>query len=259
MKVVILAGGLGTCLSEETDIRPKPMVEIGGKPILWHIMKLYSHYGFNDFIICCGYKGYYIKDYFHRYYMHQADLTIDLLHNTTQYLNPKSEPWRITLVDTGIDTMTGGRLKRIEKYVGNERFMLTYGDGVGDINLPVLVDFHKAHGRHATLTAVQPSGKFGALSLGENDTVTSFEEKPRGDGAWINAGFFVLEPAVFDYIKGGDTAIWERGPLESLSREGMLSAYKHRGFWRPMDMLRDKLELENHWAANRAPWKVWND
>lgn len=259
MKVVILAGGFGTRLSEETELKPKPMVEIGGKPILWHIMKVYSHYGFNDFIICCGYKGYYIKDYFHHYYMHQADLTIDLSQNTTQYLNSKSEPWRITIVDTGVNTMTGGRLKRVEKYVGNERFMLTYGDGVGDIDIPRLVDFHVSHGRYATLTAVQPSGKFGGLSLGENDAVTSFEEKPRGDGAWINAGFFVLEPAVFSYIQGGDSAVWERAPLESLSKAGMLSAYKHRGFWRPMDMLRDKLDLENHWATNNAPWKVWND
>jgi glucose-1-phosphate cytidylyltransferase len=259
MKVVILAGGLGTRLTEETELRPKPMVEIGGRPILWHIMKIYSHFGFSDFIICCGYKGYFIKDYFHHYYMHEADMTVDMGNNTIEYHNSKSEPWRVTLVDTGLRTMTGGRLKRVEEYVGNDTFMLTYGDGVADIEIPKLLEFHRMSGKLATLTAVQPSGKFGALALGARDVVTSFEEKPRGDGAWINAGFFVLEPKVFDYVRDGDASVWERGPLEELAREGMLAAFKHRGYWRPMDTLRDKLDLEDLWSSGRAPWRVWNE
>jgi glucose-1-phosphate cytidylyltransferase len=233
------------------------MIEIGGKPILWHIMKIYSHYGFNDFIVCCGYKGYVIKDYFHHYYMHQADMTIDLERNVTEYHNSSAEPWRVTLVDTGLETMTGGRIKRIQKYVGEESFLLTYGDGVGDIDIPKLVEFHKRFGRIATLTSVQPFGRFGALELGHGDSITSFTEKPRGDGAWINAGFFVCEPSVFDYIKGGDKTVWEREPLEALARDGQLGAFKHEGFWRPMDTLRDKNELEKLWAEAKAPWKVW--
>jgi glucose-1-phosphate cytidylyltransferase len=257
MKVVILAGGLGTRLTEETELRPKPMVEIGGRPILWHIMKIYSHFGFNDFVVCCGYKGYFIKDYFHHYYMHEADMTIDLDKNTIEYHHSKSEPWRVTLIDTGIRTMTGGRLKRVQDYVANDTFMLTYGDGVADIDIPELLDFHRKSGKHATLTAVQPSGKFGALALDARDVVTSFEEKPRGDGAWINAGFFVLEPKVFDFLRDGDATVWERGPLEELARTGMLTAFKHHGFWRPMDTLRDKLDLEEMWLSG-APWRMWN-
>ncbi len=258
MKVVILAGGLGTRLTEETELRPKPMVEIGGRPILWHIMKIYSHFGFNEFIVCCGYKGFFIKDYFHHYYMHEADMTMDLGRNTIEYHHSKSEPWRVTLIDTGLRTMTGGRLKRVEEYVGRETFMLTYGDGVADIEIPKLLDFHRTSGKLATLTAVQPSGKFGALALGERDVVASFEEKPKGDGAWVNAGFFVLEPKVFDFIRDGDATVWERGPLQELAHEGMLDAYKHYGFWRPMDTLRDKLDLEDMWSSGDAPWRVWN-
>jgi len=257
MKVVILAGGFGTRISEESDLKPKPMIEIGGKPILWHIMKIYSHYGFNDFIICCGYKGYVIKDYFHHYYLHQTDITIDLSKNEIEYHDSSSEPWRVTLVDTGLNTMTGGRIKRIQPFVGNETFMLTYGDGVSDIDIKALLNFHKQHKRLATLTAVQPSGKFGALSIDNKNAVMQFQEKPKGDGAWINGGFFVCEPGIFDYIRSGDETIWERQPLEDLSRDGQLGAYKHEGFWQPMDTLRDKNELERLWASGNAPWKVW--
>jgi len=259
MKVVILAGGLGTRLSEETDLKPKPMVEIGGKPILWHIMKIYSYYGFNDFIICCGYKGYYIKEYFANYFLHQADITIDLVENSINVHKSKAEPWKITMVDTGLNTLTGGRIKRIQEYVGNETFMLTYGDGVSDVNIPQLLEFHKKSGKKATLTAVQPSGKFGALGISNDNTITSFKEKPSGDGAWINGGFFVLEPSIFDYINEGDKTIWERTPLENLSKDNQLSAYKHGGFWRPMDTLRDKLDLEEYWNQNIAAWKIWKD
>jgi glucose-1-phosphate cytidylyltransferase len=257
MKVVILAGGFGTRISEESDNKPKPMIEIGGKPILWHIMKIYSSYGFNDFVVCCGYKGYVIKDYFHHYYMHQADMTVDLGRNTTEYHNSTSEPWRITLVDTGLETMTGGRIKRVEPYIGKEPFMLTYGDGVSDVDIAALLDFHKKSGRFATLTAVQPSGKFGALDIGAGNSITSFKEKPRGDGAWINGGFFVCQPEVFSYITAGDSTVWERGPLEALAKEGQLGAFKHEGFWQPMDMLRDKNDLEKLWASGKAPWKRW--
>ena len=257
MKVVILAGGYGTRISEESDLKPKPMIEIGGKPILWHIMKIYSHYGFNDFIICCGYKGYVIKDYFHHYYLHQTDITIDLRRNEIEYHDSSSEPWRVTLVDTGLNTMTGGRIKRIQPFVGSEPFMLTYGDGVSDIDIKALLDFHKQHKRLATLTAVQPSGKFGALGIDNQNAVFQFQEKPKGDGAWINGGFFVCEPGIFDYIRSGDETIWERQPLEDLSRDGQLGAYKHEGFWQPMDTLRDKNELERLWASGNAPWKVW--
>jgi glucose-1-phosphate cytidylyltransferase len=257
MKVVILAGGFGTRISEESEFKPKPMIEIGGKPILWHIMKIYSYYGFNDFIICCGYKGYVIKDYFHHYYMHQTDITIDLKNNTIQFHDTNSEPWKITLVDTGLNTMTGGRIKRVQPFIGHEPFLLTYGDGVSNVNINALVDFHKKSHKIATLTAVQPSGKFGALVIDSSNTVTQFQEKPKGDGAWINGGFFVCEPDVFNYIKSGDETIWERQPLEDLSRDGQLGAYKHEGFWQPMDTLRDKNELEKLWASGSAPWKVW--
>jgi len=255
MKVVILAGGFGTRISEESDLKPKPMIEIGGKPILWHIMKIYSYYGFNEFIICCGYKGYVIKDYFHHYYMHEADMTVDLSKNTIQYHSSQSEPWVVTLVDTGLNTMTGGRIKRIQPYVGDQPFMLTYGDGVSDVNVNDLVEFHKKSGKYATLTAVQPSGKFGALEIDQENSVSSFQEKPRGDGAWINGGFFVLEPQIFNYIRQGDETVWEREPLEKLAEDNQLSAFKHEGFWHPMDTLRDKNELESLWNTNNAPWK----
>lgn len=257
MKVVILAGGMGTRISEETDVRPKPLVEIGGFPILWHIMKIYSQYGFNEFIICCGYKGYAIKDYFHNFYLHHTDVSFDLEKNEVSYHRSTSEPWKVTLVDTGLMTMTGGRIKQIQPYVGNETFMLTYGDGVGDIDIFNLLNFHKNNGRLATLTAVQPHGRFGAIEMDAGNLVASFQEKPAGDGAWINAGFFVLEPGIFDYITEGDSTIWERAPLENLAKDCQLDAYNHRGFWRPMDTLRDKLELERLWGTDKAPWKVW--
>lgn len=256
MKVVILAGGYGTRLSEETVNIPKPMVEIGGKPILWHIMKIYSHYGYNDFIICLGYKGYIIKEYFMNYFMHMSDITVDLSNGGIKVHNSKAENWKVTLVDTGLDTMTGGRIKRIKDHLDGERFMLTYGDGVGDVNINSLVKFHESHGKLATMTAVQPSGRFGALRINNEKKVESFVEKPAGDGAWINGGFFVLEPKVIDYIKD-DSTIWEREPLENLTKESQLFAYKHEGFWKPMDTLRDKIELEKLWSTKEAPWKVW--
>lgn len=259
MKVVILAGGLGTRLSEETELRPKPMVEIGDMPILWHIMKLYSHYGFNEFIICCGYKSYYIKDYFYHYYMHSADMTIDMKSNKVSFHNSITEPWKVTLVDTGLNTMTGGRIKHVQDYIGNEPFMLTYGDGVSDINILDLVNCHKKSGKIATMTAVQPSGKFGALDITETNSIVAFSEKPKGDGAWINAGFMVLEPKIFDYITDGDSTVLERSPLEQLTSQNQLQAYKHDGFWKPMDTLRDKHELQNMWDKGNAPWKVWVD
>lgn len=257
MKVVLLAGGFGTRLSEETELKPKPMVEIGGKPILWHIMKIYSHYGFNDFVICCGYKGYYIKEYFANYFLHQADVTIDLTKNSVSVHKSNAEPWKITLVDTGINSMTGGRIKRIESFVEEKQFMLTYGDGVADVNLNSLLELHKKSGKHATLTAVQPSGKFGAINVNAEGKVLSFHEKPKGDGAWVNGGFFVLEPQIFNYLKEGDATIWEHSPLEELAKNNQLNAYKHTGFWKPMDTLRDKSELENFWSAGNAAWKVW--
>jgi glucose-1-phosphate cytidylyltransferase len=235
------------------------MVEIGGKPILWHIMKIYSHYGFNEFIICCGYKSYYIKDYFYHYYMHSADMTIDLSDNKVRYHNSGSEPWKITLVDTGLETMTGGRIKRIQKYVGNEPFMLTYGDGVADINITQLVEYHKQQGKIATLMAVLPSGKFGALEIAEDEHITSFYEKPQGDGSWVNGGFFVLQPEVFGYIREGDQTVFERKPLEHLAKEGQLQSYKHTGFWKPMDTLREKMELQQMWERGDALWKVWRE
>ncbi|HEY1406861.1 MAG TPA: glucose-1-phosphate cytidylyltransferase [Spirochaetota bacterium] len=257
MKVVLLAGGLGTRISEETDLKPKPMVEIGGKPILWHIMKMYSSYGFNDFIICTGYKSYVVKEYFHHYYMHLSDITIDMAKNELTYHNSSAEPWKVTLVDTGLNTMTGGRIARVKEYIGNERFMVTYGDGVSDVNIKELVKDHEKSGKLATLTAVQTSGKFGALVIDDSQSIKSFQEKPRGDGAWINGGFFVLEPGIFDYITEGDSTVWERAPLEGIAKSGQLNAFKHSGFWKPMDTLRDKIELEDMWVKGSAPWKNW--
>jgi glucose-1-phosphate cytidylyltransferase len=256
MKVVILAGGLGTRISEETDIKPKPMVEIGGKPILWHIMKLYSHFGFNEFVICLGYKGYVIKEYFANYFLHQSDVTIDLQNNSMEIHQSKAEPWRITLVETGLATMTGGRLKRVKDYVGDSTFMLTYGDGVGNIDLRSLLEFHRAKKKLATVTSVQPTGRFGALNLDGGSNVLSFQEKPKGDGAWISGGFFVLEPAVFSRIASDDT-VWEKAPLETLATDGQLAAFQHTGFWQPMDTLRDKIHLESLWQSGKAPWAVW--
>ncbi|MFA6923084.1 MAG: glucose-1-phosphate cytidylyltransferase [Bacteroidales bacterium] len=259
MKVVILAGGYGTRLSEETDLKPKPMVEIGGKPILWHIMKIYSHYGFNEFIICLGYKGYLIKEYFSNYFLHQSDLTIDLEKNKMEIHNSHAEKWKITLVDTGQNTMTGGRIKKIEKYVNNETFMLTYGDGIGDVNINELVSFHKKHKKSAAVTVVQPTGRFGIIKFDEKEEVNvfAFEEKPKGDNSWVNGGFFILEPKIFDYISDGDSTIWEKKPLETIAKDEQLVAYKHYGFWKPMDTLRDKIELEELWSKNKAPWKIW--
>lgn len=256
MKVVLLAGGLGTRLSEETSLKPKPMVEIGDKPILWHIMKIYSSYGFNEFIICLGYKGYYIKEYFANYFLHQSDVTIDLEKNSIVTHDSQAEPWKITLVDTGHDSMTGGRIKRIQNHTNNERFLLTYGDGVGNIDIPKLISHHEANNKMLTVTAVQPSGRFGALGINHNELVTSFLEKPKGDGAWINGGFFVCEPGVFDYIKGDDT-VFEKEPMENISRQGEMVAYKHRGFWKPMDTLRDKHDLDIEWNSGMAAWKIW--
>jgi glucose-1-phosphate cytidylyltransferase len=256
MKVVLLAGGLGTRLSEETVLRPKPMVEIGGMPILWHIMKIYSSFGFNDFIVCLGYKGYVIKEYFANYFMHKSDITINMKDNSVKVHDSQAEPWTITLVDTGNESMTGGRIKRIQPHVGNEPFMLTYGDGVSNVNISELVKYHQQKGKACTVTAVQPSGRFGALNLTDSDGVHSFMEKPKGDGAWINGGFFVCEPGVFDYIEG-DHSIFEKEPMEGLARDGEMVAYKHSGFWKPMDTLRDKQELEDDWQKNRAQWKLW--
>lgn len=258
MKVVILAGGLGTRLSEETDLKPKPMVEIGCRPIIWHIMKLYSHYGFNDFVICLGYKGYLVKEYFANYFLHQSDVTIDLKNNKMENHSCNAEPWRVTMIDTGVDTMTGGRIKRIQKFVGNETFMMTYGDGVSDVNIEQLLKYHREQKKYVTVTAVQPAGKFGALDLNQYNTVKSFCEKPKGDGAWINGGFFVLEPEIFNFIKD-DKVFWEREPLENIASENQLTAFKHSGFWRPMDTLRDKRELDDLWNNNKAQWKVWKE
>ena len=257
MKVVILAGGLGTRISEESHLKPKPMIEIGERPILWHIMKTYSYYGFNDFIICLGYKGYSIKEYFAHYFIHESDITFDFRNENERIIHQHSaEPWRVTLVNTGIETMTGGRVKRIQPYVGNETFMLTYGDGVADVNIKELVAYHKTHGKLATVTSTQPSGRFGALNLTGNNLVHGFQEKPKGDGAWINAGFFVMEPEVFDYI-ADDRTVLEKEPLENLASGEELVAYKHNGFWQPMDTLRDKNHLEELWKSGKAPWKVW--
>ncbi|WP_159729567.1 glucose-1-phosphate cytidylyltransferase [Methylosinus sp. Ce-a6] len=256
MKAVILAGGLGTRLSEETVTRPKPMVEIGGRPILWHILKMYSSHGINDFIICCGYKGYVIKEYFANYFIHMSDITFDIEKNAMEVLDGRAEPWRVTLVDTGDATMTGGRLKRVGKYLRDEEdFCFTYGDGVADLDIAAAIAFHRAHGRAATLTAVAPPGRFGALDIADR-AVINFKEKPKGDGGLINGGFFVLKPAVLDFI-ADDATVWEQAPLMALAEQGQLMAFEHLGFWQPMDTLRDKQHLESLWASGRAPWKIW--
>ncbi len=258
MKAVILAGGLGTRLSEETVTKPKPMVEIGGKPILWHIMKTYSHYGINDFIICCGYKGYVIKEYFANYFLHQSDITFHMKDNRMEVHHKRAEPWTVTLVDTGDNSMTGGRLKRVSSYIEKEElFCFTYGDGVADIDITKLIEFHKSHGKEATLTATFPPGRFGALEIVDSE-VRKFQEKPQGDGARINGGFFVLSPKVLDRIDG-DSSVWEQEPLKNLAADNQLMSFKHDGFWQPMDTLRDKTKLEELWDANEAPWKLWKD
>ncbi|MCL2295444.1 MAG: glucose-1-phosphate cytidylyltransferase [Spirochaetes bacterium] len=257
MKIAILAGGYGTRLSEETNLLPKPMVEIGGRPILWHIMKTYSYWGFNEFVVLTGYKSHVIKDYFINYYTRYSDITIDMTDNTVELHNIRSEPWKVTMLYTGQDTMTGGRLLKAKGFLGNERFMLTYGDGVSDVNVPALLDYHVKKQKIATLTAVQPTGKFGAISITENGSITSFREKPIGDDNWINGGFFIMEPQVFDYLAEGETTILERKPMEQLAEDGQLNAYKHSGFWKAMDTLHDKNELTNLWTKGKAPWALW--
>ena len=259
MQAVILAGGLGTRLSEETHLKPKPMVEIGGKPILWHILKIYSAQGINDFVICAGYKGYLIKEYFANYFLHMSDVTVDMTRNSMEVHHRKAEPWRVTIVDTGEDTMTGGRLARVKSFLHDRPFCFTYGDGVANVDLAALLEFHGQSEALVTLTAVQPPGRYGALGFDPNDPrlVTSFKEKPQGDGSWINGGFFVVDPKAIDYITDGDATIWEREPLSQLAQDGKLAAYKHEGFWRPMDTLRDKTELESLWDSGKAPWKNW--
>ena len=258
MKVVILAGGFGTRISEESHLKPKPMIEIGPQPILWHIMKIYSHYGFREFIICAGYKQHIIKEYFANYFLHTSDVTFDFTKNNKEVIvhENTAEPWRVTVVDTGLNTMTGGRVKRIQKYVGNEPFMLTYGDGVSDVDIKKLVAFHKQHGKLATMTAVNAGQRFGVLQIAKGDTITAFREKSQSDGAMINAGFMVLEPQVFDYIEG-DSTVFEKAPLENLAKERQLMAFKHDGFWQCMDAMRDKMQLEELWASGKAPWKLW--
>ena len=255
MKAVILAGGLGTRISEETSIKPKPMIEIGGRPILWHILKGYSAHGVNEFIICCGYKGYIIKEYFANYFLHMSDVTFDMSNNSVQVHQKNVEPWKVTLVDTGESTQTGGRLKRIKEYLGEEDFCMTYGDGVGDVDISRSIKFHKSHGKLATMTATQPAARFGALDL-RGTEIKKFLEKPPGDGGWINGGFFVLSPKVLELIEGDET-YWERAPLENLAKTGNLQAFMHKGFWQPMDTLRDKTQLEEMWVSGNAPWKVW--
>lgn len=257
MKVVILAGGLGTRLSEETKLVPKPMVEIGGKPILWHIMKIYSHYGFNDFVILTGYKSHVIKDYFVHYYQQYSDITVDMVNNSVEIHRMQTEPWKVTILYTGQDTMTGGRIKRAQNYIGNEPFLLTYGDGVSDVNIDELINCHRNSGKLVTMTAVQLQGRFGALVIKDNNMITSFMEKPKGEESWINGGFFVCEPKVFDYIKDGDSTIFECAPLENLAKDNQLNAYKHSGFWRPMDTLKDKNDLTAMWQQDIAPWAIW--
>ncbi len=258
MKVVLFAGGLGTRISEETDTRPKPMVEIGGRPVLWHIMKIYSHYGFNDFVICLGYKGYLIKEYFINYFLHNADITVDLSNNKTEIHGTSAEAFKVTLVETGLNTKTAGRLKQVQKYIGNEDFLLTYGDGVCDVNLTELVAFHKSHNKLATVTAIQLDARFGGMDLGQNGEVVSFKEKAKDESKWINGGFFVLNPAVFKYLEGDmSEMMWEDEPLENLTNDNQLVAYQHKGFWKCMDALRDKIELEELWKTNNAKWKVW--
>lgn len=258
MKAVILAGGFGSRLSEETTLKPKPMVEIGGKPILWHIMKIYSTYGINDFVILLGYKGYYIKEYFANYFLHQSDVTIDLKDNSIDVINNSSEPWKVTLLDTGLNTMTGGRIKRAQDYLGDEPFMLTYGDGVANINIKKLLEFHKSHGKLMTMTSAQPDGRFGALDIDKSNKVNEFKEKPKGDGSWINAGYFICEPKVLDYITEGDSTVFEQAPLKNLAKDGEIYTYKHDSFWMPMDTIRDKNVLNNLWQNNEAAWKMWN-
>lgn len=256
MKAVILAGGFGTRISEESHLKPKPMIEIGGRPILWHIMKMYSHHGINDFVICLGYRGYIIKEYFANYFLYQADITVDLGNNSLEVLHRKAEPWRVTLIDTGPDTMTGGRLKRVREHVGEGSFCFTYGDGVSDVPIGKVIERHKASGKYATVTAVQPPGRFGVLDIAEDGGITAFQEKPRASGGWINGGFFVLEPQVFDYIPG-DATHWEVEPMQKLAAENQMNAYRHDGFWQPMDTLREKNMLEQLWQSGKAPWKVW--
>ena len=257
MKVVILAGGFGTRLGEETGVRPKPMVEIGGKPILWHIMKTYSYHGFNEFVLLCGYKQEYIKEFFKNYYINNSDVTFDLSKNTSVAHKCHVEPWKVTVLDTGINTLTGGRIKYAQEYLNNERFMLTYGDGVANIDIPALIKSHEESKALATLTAVQPEGRFGVLSIEDNNRISAFQEKPKNGGTWINGGFFVLEPEIFKYIPDDDSTIWEQEPLRDLAAEGELNTYHHTGFWRPMDMLKDKLDLNAMWDEEDAPWKVW--
>lgn len=258
MKVVIFAGGLGTRIAEETETRPKPMVEIGGKPILWHIMKIYSHFGFNEFVICLGYKGFLIKEYFYHYYLHNSDITIELGSNKMDVHYTNTESFKVTLVDTGLNTKTAGRLKKIQSYVGNDDFMLTYGDGVADLDLKNLLAFHKSHGKIATVTAIQPEARFGGMDLAENGLVNSFKEKPKEEDKWINGGFFVLRPEVFKYLNGNmDDVMWEDSPMESLAHDHQLMAHRHQGFWKCMDALRDKLELESLWKNNQAKWRIW--
>ena len=258
MKVLILAGGFGTRLSEETDIRPKPMVEIGGKPILWHIMKTYSHYGINEFVILLGYKGYYIKEYFANYFLHQSDVTIDMSSGDIEVHSNSSEPWKVTLLDTGLNAMTGARVKKAKDHIGNEPFLLTYGDGVANVDIQATLDFHKKHGKLMTMTSAQPDGRFGALDINENDKVVAFKEKPRGDDSWINAGYFICQPEVLDYIPQGDDAVLEQEPLKNLAKDGQIYTYKHNDFWMPMDSLRDKIKLNEMCEAQDAPWMVWD-
>jgi glucose-1-phosphate cytidylyltransferase len=255
MKAVILAGGFGTRISEETHIKPKPMIEIGGRPILWHIMKIYSHYGIKEFVVCLGYKGYVIKEYFANYFLHMSDVTFDMTNNSMEVHHRYTEPWKVTLVDTGDGSMTGGRLKRVAPYLNGESFCFTYGDGVADVNVTDLIKYHISHGKLATMTAIQPPGRYGSLDIDDN-LIRQFQEKPKGDGGWINGGFFILEPKVLDYI-AGDQTTWEQEPLERLAHENQLVAYKHDGFWKAMDTLRDKMSLEELWQTNKAPWKVW--
>jgi len=256
MKAVILAGGLGTRIAEESDTKPKPMVEVGGRPLLWHIMKMYAHHGIKDFVVCLGYKGYVIKEFFFNYYRHMSDMRIDLRNGDHQILDSQAEDWRITLVDTGADTMTGGRLKRVAKYLDDETFCLTYGDGLSDVDISAEVDFHKRHGKLGTVLAVQPPGRFGVLNIGADQAVSSFEEKPSDEIGWINGGFFVLEPSVIDYVED-DATSWERAPLMNIARDGQLAGFQHHGFWQPCDTLRDKRELEALWNSGKAPWRTW--
>jgi glucose-1-phosphate cytidylyltransferase len=257
MKVLILAGGLGTRLAEETSLKPKPMVEIGGKPILWHIMKTYSHYGFNEFVILLGYKGYIIKEYFANYFLHQSDISVDIKTGEMEIHNTSSESWKVTLVDTGLNSMTGGRIKRVEDLIGDNPFMLTYGDGVADIDIDKLLSFHKAHGKALTITSAKPEGRFGALKIKDEKQVIEFKEKPEGDGSWINAGYFVCEPKIFQYIHNGDMTIFEKEPLQELAKDGEIFTYKHDNFWKPMDTLNDKNFLNKLWGEDKAPWRIW--